>query len=127
MNMLINHFIIASRAYSQHLTLLPMGTSASTVAASSSTTASASSHDEIAFAMTVAEAAASVAAATAAVDDVVAKEEEEARDNEGAASNPAHNWGCSGVDDEELEGMAADGAIPLAWRSSFGDPTPTPI
>ena len=59
------------------------------------------------------------------------EEEEEAGDNEGAASNPTHNWGCSIVHNAELEEMVKDGAIPpslvSAWRADLDDPFPTPI
>ena len=84
-----------------------------------------------------AETAATVASASAAAADVaeVARateyDEEEAGDNQGAPSNPTHNWVCSAVDDGKLMGMAADGAIPpsseaaLTWQSAFGDPSPT--
>ena len=134
-------------------TALPMGGAASAAAAagsvpSAAATASPSStpvessghHDEIALAQVAAEAAATVASASAAAADVAEEdrateeeEEEEAIKNEGAASNPTHNWACSGVDDGELMGMAADGAIPPSsesvpsWRYAFGDLAPTPI
>ena len=134
----------------QRSTPPPLGAMASSVvtaaapgsaaAPPSSSTAAIPGRDEIAFAQTVAEVAAAVATATAAVDDVAeeqraTKEEEEevAGDNQGTASNPSHNWVCSGVDEGELEGMAADGVIPPTsesvptWQSSFGDPSPTPI
>ena len=87
--------------------------------------------------MIAAEAVASVATATAAVDDAAEeekaaeKEEEEANDNEGAASNPTHNWGCSVVHDQELEEMVKDGAIQSssasAWRAVLDDLFPTSI
>ena len=129
----------------QRSTPPPMGTAASqdasvaaasfAVTAPSSSTAVISGRNEIAFAQTAAEAAAVAASVTAAVDDVAEEarateeeEEEEAGDNEGAASNPS-----SGVDEGELEGMAADGVIlpssdsAPTWRSAFEDPVPTPI
>ena len=106
----------------------------------SSSTAAILGRNEIAFAQTAAEAAAAVASATAAVSDAAEEtrateeeEEEEADNNEGSASYPTHNWVCSGVDEGEIEGMAADGVIPPSsdsaptWRSAFGDPVPAPI
>ena len=99
-----------------------------------------SSRDEIALVQAAAEAVAMVTSASAATADVVEEaratkeeEEEESGGNEGTASNPTHNWACSGVEEGELIGMAADGAIPPSsesapsWRSAFGDPSPTPI
>ena len=116
---------------------ITVATPGSAAAPPSSSTAAIPGRDEIAFAQTAAEAAAAVATATAAVDDVAEEqratkeeEEEEAGDNQGTASNPSHNWVCSGVDEGEQEGMAADGVIPPTsesvptWRSAFGNPSP---
>ena len=113
----------------------PMGGSASTAVAdgtvpSAATTASpsapvdssaATSRDEVALTKARAEAAATVAsasaAAKAATDEPSAGEEEDdkqASNNKGAASNPTHNWVCSGVEEGELNSMASDGVLPLA-------------
>ena len=114
-----------------------MGTTAYSSTAPNPTASATSNRNEITYAMTATKAAASVATTTALVDDVAEEEksieleEEEAGNNEGAASNPTHNWGCSVVHDQELKEMAKDGAIPpssaSAWRDGLDDPFPTQI
>ena len=103
-------------------------------------TSTASGHDAVALAKAAAEAAATMASAAittdAALEDASVgeeEEEEEAGSGKDVAKNPSRNWACSVVDEVELKGMEADGAIlPTSesaptWRSAFGDPTPTPI
>ena len=103
-------------------------------------TSTASGRDEVALAKAAAEAAATKATASgadeAAAEGLSADEEEveeEADNNKGAASNPTHNWVCSAVEEGELRSMAFDGVLPPgseavpAWRSTLGDPSPTPI